>query len=247
MPIQSDPPGLFTFSPATSSTPRSLWMAAFTLTAFLGVSPAHAGANEGAAIAQKGASGAPACMACHGANGEGQAAAGFPRLAGQPPAYLLKQLKELAAGQRKSAQMEPIARALSEKQMQDVAAYYGSLPQWQPKKGGAETKQGDATSAQTPTPNSVGYNLANRGNWAKGVPACFACHGEGGVGVAPHFPALAGQPASYTRMQLEAWKTGKRENDPQGLMKSVAMRLSEAEVAAVSDYFENPNRDGKDK
>ena len=79
------------------------------------------------------------------------------------------------------------------------------------------------------------------------MPACFACHGEGGTGVAPHFPSLAGQMSSYTRAQLKAWQAGSRDNDPQGLMKSVAIKMSDEEIAAVSLYLENPELNGKVK
>lgn len=210
--------------------------AVLTAGLFLAAGPAHADRAAGAVLAKKGGAGVPACASCHGPNGEGQAAAAYPRLAGQHSAYLLKQLREFAGGQRVNPQMAPIADALSEQQMRDVADYYASLPGWQAKNDPAPPPQ-----------DLTGYHLATRGNWGKGIPACFACHGEGGSGIPPHFPALAGQPAGYTRAQLEAWKTGKRDNDPQGLMKSIAARLSEAEVAAVSTYFEHPTPDRKEK
>ena len=70
------------------------------------------------------------------------------------------------------------------------------------------------------------------------MPACFACHGEKGVGVAPSFPALAGQNAAYTAKQLNAWKAGTRTNDPQGLMKAVADKMTPEEITAVTAYFE---------
>ena len=89
---------------------------------------AQADPRGGAALAQQGGAGIPACIACHGARGEGLAAAGFPRLAGQPQAYLLKQLQDFSTGKRKNDQMEPIARALSAPQKSDAADYYASLP-----------------------------------------------------------------------------------------------------------------------
>ena len=227
----------------TSTTPsrpplsrRALagWLAA---RAVLGASlaiPAHADRVAGATIARQGAAGITACMACHGPQGEGQAAAGFPRLAGQGQAYLLKQLQDFVSGQRKSPQMEPIARALSAQQMRDVAEHYASLPGWL-----AEAKP--AAAAQ-PT---RGARLAQAGNWDAGIPACFACHGPDGAGIPPHFPALSGQPNAYTRAQLKAWKAGTRANDPQGLMKSVADKMSDAEIDAISEYLENPSLYGK--
>ncbi|WP_373509996.1 c-type cytochrome [Thiocapsa sp.] len=48
---------------------------------------------------------------------------------------------------------------------------------------------------------------------------------------------IGNQPASYIKAQLHAWKTGARINDPLGLMKSVADRLSDAEVEALAAYY----------
>lgn len=208
---------------------RSAWRVLIAA-ALLSSAPAHADPRAGAALAQQGAAGAPACVACHGAHGEGQAAAGFPRLAGQPQAYLLKQLQDFASGQRKSPQMEPIARALGTRQRRDAAEYYATLP----------ARSAEAAALAPPSPAGLGARLATRGNWDKGLPACFACHGRDGTGITPHFPALSGQPSAYTRAQLKAWQAGTRRNDPQGLMKSVADRMTDAEIDAVSLYLENP-------
>jgi cytochrome c553 len=82
-----------------------------------------------------------------------------------------------------------------------------------------------------------GENLAVNGAWNRDMPACFKCHGANGLGVAPHFPALAGQHAAYTVSQLQAWKAGTRRNDPLNLMKSVADKLSDAEMQAVATYI----------
>lgn len=195
----------------------------------------HADRLAGAAIAQQGGPGMTACAACHGARGEGQAAAGFPRLAGQPKAYLLKQLQEFANGKRKNPQMEPIARALSTQQRGDVADHYASLPGW---------KAGAKSAASSPR-SLLGASLATRGNWNKEIPACFACHGPDGAGIPPYFPALAGQPSAYTRAQLKAWQAGTRSNDPQGLMKAVADKMTDAEIDAVSAYLEHPSFSGR--
>jgi len=202
-----------------------------------GASLAHADGLAGATLAQKGNRGTPACMTCHGAQGEGQAAAGFPRLAGQSQAYLLKQLQAFAGGERKNPVMAPIARSLSAAQMRDAADYYAGLPGW--KQAGAP----HTPSAQY----AQGLKIATEGDWTKEMPACFACHGIAGEGVPPHFPALAGQPMAYTQTQLNAWRAAQRTNDPLGLMQAVAEKMSDAEIAAVSRYLENPSRPGKEK
>lgn len=201
----------------------------------LGSNPVRADSRAGAALAQQGAPGVSACVSCHGARGEGQAATGFPRLAGQPQAYLLKQLQAFADGKRKNPVMEPIAGALSAQQMRDLADHYASLPGWS-----APAKTGAPDPATAPGPR-----LAATGNWDKDIPACFACHGPGGAGIPPHFPAITGQPRAYTRTQLKAWQAGTRSNDPQGLMKSVADRMTDADIKAISLYLENPPATGR--
>lgn len=201
------------------------------------MSLAHADRLAGATLAHKGSSSTPACMTCHGANGEGQAAGSFPRLAGQSQAYLLKQLQAFASGKRKNSQMAPIASSLDAGQMRDAADYYASLPAW---------KQSVAPDA-TATQYAQGLKIATVGNWTKEMPACFACHGVKGEGIPPHFPALVGQPMSYTQVQLKAWRSAKRTNDPIGLMQAVAEKMTDPEIAAVSRFLENPSLAGKGK
>ena len=187
--------------------------------------------NAGEALAKNGAKGVVApCLQCHGSHGEGQAALGYPRLAGQNKAYLVKQLQDFK-GRRSSPIMQVFAQALNEQQINDVAEYYASLPV------GAGGKQAAPTTA--PAPSSQGMLLAQQGNWDKGIPACFACHGEKGAGIAPSFPVLAGQHKTYLVKQLTAWRSGERANDPQGLMKAVAQKMSPEEIDTVSTYLES--------
>ncbi len=188
-------------------------------------------AAQGQSIAAKGITGQAPCMACHGVHGEGMAAAGFPFLAGLPAAYLEAQLEDFAQGRRQQAVMEPIAKALSAEQKKAVAAWYASLkPVIDPAR---------ATQLQDTYPKGKpGAWLAQRGDWSRGLPACVQCHGPGGVGVAPTFPALAGQSAMYIKNQLLAWKTGTRAEDPHGLMAHLARKLTDEEIDSVSHYFE---------
>lgn len=186
-------------------------------------------AIDAAAIAQQGnGRGAPACQACHGADGAGQAAAGFPRLAGLNAAYLRKQLDDLASGTRGSAVMQPIATALSAAERTAMAGYYSALP-----------IPAALARPSTPMPaaDSVGAQLALRGRWSQQVPACVQCHGPDGVGVGDHFPPLAGQSAAYIAAQLKAWQQGTRHNDPLQLMQHISHALSEQDIAAVAGWF----------
>jgi cytochrome c553 len=65
------------------------------------------------------------CAGCHGTDGN-SVNPEWPSLAGQGQAYLVKQLKDFKTGARENAMMAPMAAALSEQDMEDVAAFYAS-------------------------------------------------------------------------------------------------------------------------
>lgn len=179
-----------------------------------------------ALVLQGNGQGATACVDCHGTDGAGNAAAGFPRLAGLDAGYLKKQLLDFQTGTRKNPVMEPIAKALSPLETGAVATYYS-----------AQTTAAEAVAAADPGLIDRGARIALSGLWEKTIPACTSCHGPGGRGVGGHFPALAGQHADYIARQLAAWRDGSRSNDPQALMKGIAERLPEQDIAAVAVYF----------
>jgi cytochrome c553 len=198
------------------------------LTLLMASAQAALAAGLGQSIATQGnGKGATACIACHGVDGGGQAQAAFPRLAGLNQAYLEKQLHDFAKGSRTNSTMQPVAKALTDKEIKAVAAYFSQLP---------IPANHDATTADPAVIND-GKKLAQNGNWPNDIPACFTCHGAGANGIGPHFPVLAGQHASYIENQLQAWREGHRNNDPNELMKGVAMRLSHDEIKAVSAYL----------
>lgn len=183
----------------------------------------------GASIATKGTSnGVAACVTCHGAKGEGNAAAGFPRLAGLSVPYIKGQLAAYANGQRQSPVMQPFAKMMSDAERSAVAVYFSKLPYPAGK---------NAEEDQAVTPQQTGAWLAERGRWEDGLPACVQCHGPGGIGVGTAFPPLAGQPASYIANQLHAFKNGTRPPGPMNLMTVVASKMSDADIKAVADHF----------
>jgi cytochrome c553 len=183
---------------------------------------------DGATLAHQGnGHGVAPCLACHGADGGGQPAAGFPRLAGLPQAYLRKQLDDFANGSRTNATMQPIATGLSDAERDAVAAYYSALPVPSAPPANAPTGD-DAQHAQT---------LAKRGRWSEGLPACEQCHGPGGIGVGDHFPPLAAQSPMYLSNELHAWQQGSRHNDPLQLMQTVASKLSDSDINAISTWY----------
>ena len=202
---------------------------------------------DGPSIARNGTAAAPACQTCHGPAGEGVAQANFPRLAGLGAAYLKRQLDAFADGTRQNASMMPIAMALSGADRTDLANYYAALPAPAMVPAVAATTVPSSSAASSATAVvSVGATLAMRGRWADSLPACEQCHGPGGRGVGPEFPALTGQSSTYLAAQLTAWKAGTRPPGPQALMSVVAKKLSPAEVLAVADYFASlPSKAGR--
>ncbi|HSH29559.1 MAG TPA: c-type cytochrome [Thiohalobacter sp.] len=170
--------------------------------------------------------GATGCVACHGEDGAGLAQADYPRLAGLSKPYLLDQLRAFRDGTRTSAVMERIARALSEREMGLVAEYYAGL---------------EVPDTSVPLKDTAlkarGRRLALVGKWEEGTPACVRCHGQEGQGVPPVFPRIAGQHAGYLEQELKRWQNGERDNDPIGLMRTVAESLSGQDIKAVSAWF----------
>lgn len=66
-----------------------------------------------------------ACAACHGADGN-STAPDFPKIAGQHYDYLLKALTDYKSGARKSPIMAPLVANLTQRDMEDLAAWYSS-------------------------------------------------------------------------------------------------------------------------
>jgi cytochrome c553 len=67
------------------------------------------------------------CQACHGLDGNSQTP-DYPKLGGQYPDYLQKALRDYKSGARKNPIMAGIAAALSDKDIDNLAAYYASQP-----------------------------------------------------------------------------------------------------------------------
>jgi cytochrome c553 len=82
--------------------------------------------NVMAADVAAGKAKAAVCAACHGADGI-SAIPNYPNLKGQKAAYIVKQLKDFKAGTRKDPVMGAQAAALSDADIENLAAYYESL------------------------------------------------------------------------------------------------------------------------
>ena len=163
------------------------------------------------------------CAACHGADGN-SASNNFPKLAGQPAAYLVKQLHDFkpAGTRHNGGVMVGFAGALNDADMQAVADYYAS----QVMSPGA---------AHHPDTVALGRSIYRGGVAMRAVPACAGCHGPTGHGVPVLYPRLSGQWAEYTAEQLHAFQNGTRANSEP--MRTIASRLSDTEIDALADYI----------
>lgn len=167
------------------------------------------------------------CVACHGADGNSMSSAN-PHLAGQIEQYIYKQLSNFKAADgkpalRDNAIMAGMAAALTDEDMKNVAAWFSS------QKLKPESAKNEASLA-------LGKKIWRQGDFRKGVPACAGCHGPAGSGMPAQYPRLAGQFAEYTEAQLVAFRAGTRANDPESMMRTIAAKLSDAEIKAVADY-----------
>ena len=164
---------------------------------------------------------AAACMACHLADGNRGSPAN-PILAGQHPEYIVKQLTEYKSGKRKNAIMQGMAAPLSTEDMRHIAAFYASK----------QAKPGFARNKDTVL---LGEQIYRGGIAGRQVPACAGCHAPNGAGIPAQYPRLSGQHAEYTEAQMLAFRSGARGNNVQ--MSTIASRMTDAEIKAVSDYI----------
>jgi cytochrome c553 len=162
------------------------------------------------------------CAACHAPDGN-SAITLNPKLAGQHPEYLQKQLTEFKSSKRANAVMTGMAAGLSAEEMKALADYFSA-------------KKLNLGQAKTNGAGSLGEKIYRAGNAANNTPACAACHGPTGAGLPIQFPRLGGQHADYTLAQLKAFRTGERANAP--MMMAIVAKMTDAEMAAVADYIE---------
>ncbi len=196
------------------------WLISVSVAAALAGGLAQASGDPKAGEAKAGT----VCVACHGPQGN-SIVPNWPKLAGQHPEYIYKQLMDFKAGNRANDQMTPMAAPLTEDEMRNLAAYYA-----------AQTQTGGAAD---PAVAALGEKLFRSGNPATGLPACSGCHGPAGMGVgAAKFPRISGQHADYTKLSLTGFRDGARANDPNSMMRGVAARMTDQEIAAVAQYLQ---------
>jgi cytochrome c553 len=166
------------------------------------------------------------CAACHGLAGDPVAPV-VPRLAGQYPEYLQKQLLAFRAGpdgkpKRLSPVMAPIAAALSPNDIANVAAWYADQP-------------AGFGAARDPRRLALGRRIYLEGDPDRDLPACASCHRPTGTGIRPDFPVVGGQSPEYLDDQLANWEA--RRGHPGKLMSLIVPHLAPDERGAVADYI----------
>ena len=169
------------------------------------------------------------CVACHNADGNSIISTN-PKLAGQGAEYLYKQLRNFKSidgkpAERPNAVMGGMVMTLSsDEDMRNVASWFAAQTQ----KGG-QAKNKDTVE--------LGQKLYRGGDLTKGLPACAGCHGPAGAGIPAQYPRIGGQHADYLDAQLKTFRSGERANDPNKMMRLVAIKMTDAEIKAVADYI----------
>ncbi len=171
-----------------------------------------------AAAVGRGATLALNCTMCHGAQGMSRSNA--PNLAGQYPEVIIKQLSDYKSGKRASPIMAALSRNLSADNINDLAAYYASLP---------KARTAPTTYDETlPALVRVGAPMRN-------IAPCISCHG--GVDQKLGAPWLEGMPKDYLVQQLQLFQHGERRNDGLLQMRNVAHAMTPQEIDSVATFY----------
>lgn len=120
--------------------------------------------------------------------------------------------------------MNGMVAGLSDADMRNVAAFFASQ------------KQKPQVAKDRDTVERA-RQLYRAGDATKGLPACAACHGPSGNGTPAEFPAISGQFSEYTETQLRNFRAGDRANDPNAMMRTLALRMTDKEIKILSDYI----------
>jgi cytochrome c553 len=158
---------------------------------------------------------AAVCAACHGEAGNSTNPQ-WPSLAQQPAQFISTSLFMFREGNRKNDLMTPMAKPLSNAEMNDLAAYFAAQKAAPPK------------HQSKPENVAAGPGLAKKFN-------CSQCHGPQLLGQ-QHIPRLAGQQYDYLLVQLKGFKAQTRA-DIDGNMTSAAQALTPQDIETLADYL----------
>jgi cytochrome c553 len=179
--------------------------------------------------AEAGEAKATICTACHGTDGNSSNPI-WPSLAGQHPAYTVRQLHAYNAGERTDAGMQTYAGMLSDQDMRDIAAFFAA--------------QAPAVRGADPDLAARGERIYRTGIPERGIAACIACHGPSGKGNLPAgYPRISHQHADYLSTTLRDYQSGTRRSDAtlNQMMRNVAELLLDDEIEALASYMQGLN------
>jgi len=171
----------------------------------------------GAADIAAGKEKAALCAPCHGENGT-STMDNIPSLAGQPDLFVQWQLVYFRSGTRKSDQMQPVVEQLSNEDIQNLGAYFSSLPPFQ-----------STIADDNPA-------LSKAGGEAASGRRCASCHTDSYTGVKAT-ARLAGQREDYLVKALHDFKSATRTGGGVAAMADVAYSLGDEEIAALAHYL----------
>jgi cytochrome c553 len=169
-----------------------------------------------------------ACTICHGKQGRATNDGYFPRIAGKPAGYLYNQLVHFREGRRQNATMTHLVDLLTDEYLREIAGHFAALDLTYPP---------PQTASAPPELRQRGEALARRGDPARRLPACSACHGERLTGVQPALPGLLGLPRDYLIAQFGQWVNGKRKAAAPDCMGQIARKLTAEDVSAVATWL----------
>ncbi len=168
------------------------------------------------------------CTACHGPEGRAGPDGYYPRIAGKPSGYLYNQLVAFRDGTRHYLPMGYLLSGMPAAYLHEIADFFSNAhPAY---------AAPAATSANAATLER-GRLIVEEGDASLQLPACSACHGRQLQGIAPAVPGLIGLPRDYLNAQLGAWKSGRRTARAPDCMATLAMRLSDADVNALTAWL----------
>lgn len=155
------------------------------------------------------------CAGCHGMDGRG-VTGDIPNLTAQVETYLVASLHAYKEGKRSHAALRDMTMKMTDADMQNVAAYYASLP---PVK--------NATVAEAQDIHEKGKAAATN---------CAACHGADGNSVTQGIPSLAGQQPEYFISAVKSYLDGGRKIASKE-KEAMVSALNQVDIEAMALYF----------
>jgi len=184
---------------------------------YANLDPPRAAAPPAKAAAQKpdpvqaGRAAAGACGGCHGETGVSDTP-GSPSLVGFEPKYFVAVMNAYKSGQRKNEVMKPMAAAVSDAELNNLALFYAL----QKPLRAATKSTGDAAAGKA------------------AASGCSGCHGDKGVASDAATPSLAGQDAQYLATATQSYKDGTRRDET---MKGAVADLNEKAMRDIAAFY----------